>query len=60
MCVVNWKETEQHHKTGTPMDRVPPGPKTDTDHLIKDNLSCYCPMTSERQRERRKGGAVGS
>ena len=29
------------------MDGAQPGLKTDKDHLIKDNLGCYCPKTFE-------------
>ena len=29
------------------MDGAHPSPKTDRDHLMKDNLGCYCPKTFE-------------
>ena len=46
VCVVNWKGSEwsQH---GSLMERAPIGLKTDRDHLVKDNLGCYCLKTFE-------------
>ena len=35
------------------MNRAPSGPKTDRDHLMKDNLSCYCLKTFETANEKR-------
>ena len=45
---------------GHPMDRAPPGLKTDRDHLIKDNLGHYCPKIFETKRERKKSGTAGN
>ena len=42
---MNLKESEQYHTMESPMDRAPPGLKTDRDHLMKDNLCCYCLKT---------------
>ena len=56
VCVVNLKESEQNYSIGSPLDGVPPGPKTDR---IKDNLGRYCSKTFET-RNGKKGGVVGS
>ena len=41
------KESECHHSIGSPMDGAHPSPKTDRDHLMKDNLGRYCLKTFE-------------
>ena len=56
----NSKVSEQYHSMGHPMDRAPPGLKTDRDHLIKDNLGHYCPKIFETKRERKKSGTAGN
>ena len=47
VCVMISKESEHHHYIGSPMDRARPSSKTDRDHLMKDNLGCYCLKTFE-------------
>ena len=61
-CVGRWESGELHsHKWthcefernwvisqhGEPDGGTPPGPETDWDHLMKDNLSCSCPKIFE-------------
>ena len=36
MCVVNITESERYHSMGSPLDRAPPGLKTNRDHLMKE------------------------
>ena len=38
VCVVILKESERHHSMGSLMDGAHPSPRTDRDHLMKDNL----------------------
>ena len=40
------------------MDGAPPSPKTNRDHLMKDNLGCYCPKTFEMAKTKKQGGAT--
>ena len=39
---MNLKESERYRGMGNPMDQAPPGPKTNRDHLMKDNIGPYC------------------
>ena len=39
------KESERHHSIGSPMNGAHPSPKTDRDHLMKDNLCGLCLLT---------------
>ena len=41
------KESECHHNIGSQMDGTHPSPKTDRNHLMKDNMGCYFPKTCE-------------
>ena len=36
------KESKCHHNIGSPMNGTHPSPKTDRNHLMKDNMGCYC------------------
>ena len=44
---MNLKESEHHHSIGSLVDGGHPSPKTDGDHLMKDNLVWYCLKTFE-------------
>ena len=38
VCVVIMKESECHHSIKSPMDEAQPCPKSNRDHVVKDNL----------------------
>ena len=60
MSVVISKHSECHHSIGSPMDWAHPGPKTDRDHIMKDNLGNYCLKTFETRKEAVVGGLRSS
>ena len=51
---MNLKESERYRGMGNPMDRAPPGPKTNRDHLMKDKLALTVrrPLTWQRGRQK--------
>ena len=55
LLIIYIRYGEHNHKMGNPMDGTPPQSKTDSAHLIEDNLVRYCLKTFEtatRQKER--------
>ena len=50
---------ERNYNMGVQWMGLPHSPKTDSDHLIKDNRAVTVRTPLKRQRERKKGGAAG-